>query len=93
MVDSFSTKENRYSFEIDDKPYLMGSLTFGDVDEVAEFAVIPAAQQYEFIKKLLVSRTDKRTFDAICKLSIPQVAILFKKWSGLNTGESEASAE
>jgi hypothetical protein len=91
VVDSFSTKDNKYSFKIDNKPYVLPSLTFGDLDSISGFGNLPDDDKIPFVQKLITDRADKRTIDAVNTLSVGQVAQLFKNWAGLTPGEPEAS--
>lgn len=93
MVDSFSTTDNKYSFEIDGKAYVLPSLAFGDVDQIIGFTEAADADKLGLVKNIIFSRADKRTVTAVNTLSVSQVASLFKKWAGLDAGESEASPE
>jgi len=92
MVDSF-TSAQPYSFEIDGKPYTLPGLSFGDVDAVAEAMSGDTGAQLQAARKILFSRSDKRTQDGIKSLGIADLGKLFRKWAGVEPGESSSSPE
>ena len=92
MVDSF-TSASPYSFEIDGKPYTLPGLSFGDIDTVAEALSGDPAAQLKATRAVLFDRSDKRTQDAIKSLGVAGVAHLFRKWAGVEPGESSSSPE
>jgi hypothetical protein len=92
MVDAF-TSAKPYSFTVDGKALTLPGLSFGDVDTVAEAMSGDIATQLTAAKTILFSRSNKTTQDAIKSLSIADLGKLFRKWAGVESGESEPSAE
>lgn len=90
MVDAFSSAKP-YSFTIDDKPYLLPGLSFGDVDAVAEAMSGDAGMQLKAAQKLLFSRANKATETAIKSMGLGDLGKLFRSWAGVDAGKSEAS--
>lgn len=90
MVQSFST-DNKYSFEIDEKPFFLQSIQFGDIDQIAKFQssdnVIQSFMDY------MKTKMDARTLAAVNKLSIPDVMTLLNDWTGGMAGKSSSSVE
>lgn len=92
MVDSFASAAP-YSFEIDGKPYTLPGLSFGDIDTVAEAMAGEVADQLKATREILFNRADKRTIDAIKSLGIGALGTLFRKWAGVEPGDSSSSPE
>lgn len=92
MVDSF-TSAQPYSFEIDGKPYVLPGLSFGDVDTVAEAMSGDPAAQLTAARSILFDRSNERTQKAIKSLGIADLGKLFRKWAGVEPGESSGSPE
>ena len=92
MVDSF-TSAQPYSFEIDGKPYTLPGLSFGDVDIVADAMSGDAGTQLAAAREILFGRANKRTQDGIKSLGIKDLGSLFRKWAGVEPGESSNSPE
>ena len=95
---SFSTKGNRYSFEVDGKPYSLNALTLDSLEKVQAVMQADAHLQGELIIEFIGSQSDKRTMDVIRKLPIPNIGELFQDWAGIvqpavTPGESEGSPE
>lgn len=92
MVDSF-TSAAPYSFEIDGKPYVLPGLTFGDVDVVADAFAGTPEEQLRAAKSVLFDRSDARTKKAILGLGLADIGTMFRKWAGVEPGESSGSPE
>jgi hypothetical protein len=92
MVDSF-TSATPYSFEIDSKPYVLPGLSFGDIDSVADAMSGDTGQQLLAAKSILFDRSDARTKKAIMTLGLGSLGSLFRKWAGVEPGESSSSPE
>lgn len=92
MVDSFSSAKP-YSFEIDGKPYTLPGLSFGDIDTVAEAMSGDVGEQLKAARVILFARSNKATEAGIKSLGIGDLGKLFRKWAGVEPGESEASKE
>jgi hypothetical protein len=92
MVDSFSSAAP-YSFEIDGKPYTLPGLSFGDIDTVADAMSGDVGEQLKAARAILFSRADKRTIDAIKSLGVGALGNLFRKWAGVEPGDSSSSPE
>jgi len=92
MVDSFSSAKP-YSFTIDDKPYTLPGLSFGDVDEVAEAMSGDAGAQLTAAKHILFSRANATTEKGIKSLGLNDLGKLFRKWAGVESGESPSSEQ
>lgn len=90
MVDAFSSAKP-YSFTIDEKAYTLPGLSFGDVDTVAEALSGDAGQQLVAAKSILFSRCNATTEAAIKTLGLNDLGSLFRKWAGVDSGESKAS--
>jgi len=90
VVDSFSSSKP-YSFTIDDKPYTLPGLSFGDIDEVAEAMSGDVGSQLAAAKKILFSRANKATEAGIKSLGLADLGSLFRKWAGVDSGESKPS--
>lgn len=90
MVDSFSSAKP-YSFTIDEKAYTLPGLSFGDVDTVAEALSGDAGQQLTAAKTILFARCNKTTEAAIKTLGLGDLGNLFRKWAGVDSGESKPS--
>jgi hypothetical protein len=90
MVDSF-TSAQPYSFEIDAKPYVLPGLTFADIDTVAEALSGTPGEQLQAAKSILFDRADARTKKAILTLGMGALGSLFRKWAGVEPGESSDS--
>ena len=95
---SFSTKGNRYSFEVDGKPYSLNALTLDSLEKVQAVMQADAHLQGELIIEFIGSQSDKRTMDVIRKLPIPNIGELFQDWAGIvqpavTPGESGGSPE
>ena len=93
---SFSTKGNRYSFEVDGKPYSLNALTLDSLEKVQAVMQADAHLQGELIIEFIGSQSDKRTMDVIRKLPIPNIGELFQDWAGIvqpavTPGDSEGS--
>lgn len=91
-MDSFSSAKP-YSFQIDDKPYTLPGLSFGDVDAVSEALSGDAGQQLTAAKSILFSRCNKDTESAIKTLGLADLGNLFRKWAGVDSGESKPSSD
>lgn len=91
-VDAFNSAKP-YSFTINDKPYTLPGLSFGDVDEVAAAMTGDMGEQLEAVKKVLFSRANKATQDGIKGMGLADLGKLFKRWAGLDSGESPSSEE
>ena len=93
---SLSTAQ-KYSFEVDGKPYMLPALTFDDVKETVEVMSAAPEAQYDALRGFLEKRTDKRTMQVIGKLALVDIFALFKDWTGVQgavtPGESEGSPE
>ena len=92
MVDSF-TSAQPYSFEVDGKPFMLPGLSFGDIDPVAEAMSGNAGEQLKAAREILFSRADKRTETAIRSMGIRDLGRLFRKWAGVEPGESSSSPD
>lgn len=92
MVDAFSSAKP-YSFTIDGKPYTLPGLSFGDVDEVAAAMSGDMGEQLEAVKKILFARANKTTENGIKGMGLADLGKLFKRWAGLDSGESSSSEE
>ena len=90
MVDSFSSAKP-YSFEIDGKPFVLPGLSFGDVDVVSEALSGDPGAQLQAAKSILFSRSNAATEKAIKGLGLADLGNLFRKWAGVDSGESSAS--
>ena len=90
MVDSFNSAKP-YSFTIDDKPYTLPGLSFGDIDEVAEAMSGDVGAQLAAAKKILFARANKATETGIKSLGLSDLGSLFRKWAGVDAGESKPS--
>jgi hypothetical protein len=105
-MQSFSTKEVRHEFAVDDVPYYLPGVTVTDLEAVAALGVLEGAEQIAAFRDLIVSRVQpqKRTFaqwlsgarsaaSAVEALNIKQLSELFREWSGMGktVGESSAS--
>lgn len=92
---SLSTSQ-KYSFEVDGRPFTLPALTFDDVKETVEVMSAEPAAQYDALRGFLEKRADKRTMQVIGKLPIGDIFALFKDWTGVQggsvtPGESEGS--
>lgn len=90
MVDSFSSAKP-YSFKIDGKAYTLPGLSFGDVDVVADAMSGDVGQQLTAAREILFGRCNTKTADAIKTLGIGDLGKLFRKWAGVEPGESSDS--
>ena len=91
-VDAFSSAKP-YSFTIDGKAFTLPGLSFGDVDEVAEAMSGDAGAQLTAAKKILFSRANKATEAGIKSMGLGELGKLFKRWAGVESGESDNSEE
>ena len=91
-VDAFNSAKP-FSFTIDGKPYTLPGLSFGDVDEVAEAMSGDAGAQMAAAKKVLFARANKETEAGIKSLGLSDLGKLFRKWAGVESGESSNSEE
>lgn len=89
-VDAFSSAKP-YSFTIDDKPYTLPGLSFGDIDAVADAMSGDAGAQLTAARTILFSRCNKATEAAVKTLGIGDLGKLFRTWSGVESGESSNS--
>lgn len=94
---SLSTSQ-KYSFEVDGKPFTLPALTFDDVQETVDVMSAEPADQYNRLRAFLEKRADKRTMQTIGRLPIGDIFALFKDWTGVQggavtPGESEGSPE
>lgn len=92
---SLSTAQ-KYSFEVDEKPYTLPALTFDDVKDTVDVMSAEPAEQYDALRSFLEKRADKRTMQVIGRLPIGDIFALFKDWTGVQggavtPGESEGS--
>jgi|GEM_PF-1716660 len=92
MVDSF-TSAQPYSFQIDGKPYTLPGLSFGDIDTVAEAMSGDVGEQLKAAREILFSRSNAQTQKGIKSLGIGELGKLFRKWAGVEPGESSSSPE
>lgn len=92
MVDAFSSAKP-YSFTIDGKPFTLPGLAFGDIDEVAAAMSGDAGEQLQAAKKVLFGRANKTTEAAIKSMGLGDLGKLFKRWAGVESGESASSEE
>jgi hypothetical protein len=90
MVDEFTTG-GKYSFTIDGKPHVLTELTFADFEAFSTEE--DPYKRAQMMQDLLFQNAQKRTADAIKKLSPKAVGELFRKYSGMTPGESSASPE
>lgn len=92
MVDEFKSAAP-YSFKIDGKPYTLPGLAFGDIDTVAEAMSGDAGAQLKAAREILFSRCNAQTEKAIKTMGVGELGKLFRKWAGVEPGESSDSAE
>lgn len=94
---SLSTSQ-KYSFEVDGKPFTLPALTFDDVKETVDVMSAAPEAQYDALRSFLEKRADKRTMQTIGRLPIRDIFALFTDWTGVQggavtPGESEGSPE
>lgn len=88
MVSSFTTGK-KYNFEIDGHAYVLPRLSMAELDRLPD----SGGDRVADYRKLLESKGDKRTVEAILSLEPRDAGELFKEWLGGTPGESQASAE
>jgi hypothetical protein len=89
---SFSTAP--YSFEIDEKPYVLPQATFGEAEDLLDaFNQAQGDQIIVIARREFEKRADARTMEAINSLNFRQVGQLFRAWLGGEPGESSPSAD
>lgn len=94
MVDSYtSAKLTPYTFEIDEKPYMLPGLPWPVLEDAAAILDESGDAQMQYMKKLIADHSDKRTETAIRSLGVSGLASIFKRWIGVRPGESESSPE
>lgn len=92
---SFTTTD-KLSFEVDGKPYVIAYPTVADLSQVAAIEDADTEGQIAGFLEFVGSKTDKRTFDAINKLRVQQLAHLFNAWlrtDGIDSGEEDSSSD
>ena len=100
-MQSFSTKEIRHDFLVDDRPYFLPGVNVGDLERVAELSSMDTTPQLAAFRELIASRVKspnpwafwrKSPRRAVAALTILQLSELFKGWTGMGEPVGEPSA-
>ena len=100
-MQSFSTKEIRHNFLVDDLPYYLPGVNVGDLEQIAELFEMDVTPQMVAFRELIASRAQspnrwafwrKSPRRAVAALTIKQLSELFQAWTGMDKKPGESSA-
>lgn len=83
----------KFSFTIDDKPYVLNGIGVGQLEQMAELENMPKQIVLSVLLGMFEKHSDKRTREAVASLDQNALMQLFKDWTGGDLGESQGLPE